>query len=112
MNTGDTDVIPKDQKRMLDKLRDLLEQQIEVIRKGEPAGKRIESLSMQAEVLVEKIKQANIPELAEYANQREQLKKLYDSLYMALSAQKADTKQQLNHIRKGKKILVTYRNNI
>ncbi len=112
MSTESIDFIPVEQMHLLDELENLLEKQIEQIHQGDPAGRRIENMSMQADVLVGKIKQAGILELAQFINRRERIKKLYDNLHLAITAQKAETAKELNHIRKGKKTIVTYRNNI
>jgi len=112
MSITNMDIVPEEKTELLNELQYLLEQQIELVHKGYPVGKRIENLSMQVDVLVEKIKQTGILELAQFRNRKEQLQKLYGRLYMAISAQKDETAQQLSHIRKGKKTIVTYRNNI
>ncbi len=97
---------------LLDELQHLLEQQIELIHKGDPAGKKIEKWSVRINIIVEEVKRTGILESAQFKNQREKIKKLYDCLYMEISAQKDQTEQQLNQVRKGKKTIVTYRNNI
>ena len=97
---------------LLDELQHLLEQQIELIHKGDPAGKKIEKWSVRINIIVEEVERTGILELAQFKNQREKIKKLYDCLYMEISAQKDQTEQQLNQVRKGKKTIVTYRNNI
>jgi hypothetical protein len=97
---------------MLDELQSLLEEQIKLARRGNPASRRIEVLSKQADWLVERIVQSGILESAEFKNRREHLKKLYDTLRLAITAQKADTSTKLNQIRRGKKTIETYRSNI
>ncbi len=100
------------QTHVLDELQSLLEEQIKLARQGNPASKRIEVLSMQADCLVGKIAQSGILESAEFRNRREHLKKLYDTLCLAITAQKADTSAKLNQIRTGKKTIRIYRSNI
>lgn len=112
MITNAIDVIPEDQNLLLEKLQDLLKKQIELVQKGDPGGKKFENLSCQANGLVKKITQEGILQLAQFARQRKQLQNLYSRLYMTISAQKDETAQQLNSIRKGKKTIVTYRNSI
>ncbi len=97
---------------MLDELQSLLEEQIKLAQRGNPASKRIEVLSKQADSLVGRIVQSGILESAEFKNRREHLKKLYDTLRLAIAAQKADTSTKLNQIRRGKKTIETYRSNI
>ncbi len=100
------------QTHVLDELQSLLKEQIKLARQGNPASKRIEVLSMQADCLVGKIAQSGILESAEFRNRREHLKKLYDTLCLAITAQKADTSAKLNQIRTGKKTIRIYRSNI
>jgi hypothetical protein len=112
MNTINMNMNLGEKAELLDELQHMLEQQIELIHKGDPAGKKIENWSERINVIVEEIRRTGILESAQFKNQREKIKKLYDCLCMAISAQKDQTEQQLNHVRKGKKTIVTYRSNI
>ena len=112
MNTNNIDIVPEKKKELIDKLQDLLEEQIELVQMADPAGKKIEILSNRADVLVEEIKRAGILELAQFNDRKEKIQKLYDGLCLAISAKKDETAQELNRVRKGKKTLVTYRSNI
>ena len=112
MNTNNMNVSLEENKELLDELQHMLEQQIELIHKGDPAGKKIEKMSERINVIVEEVKRTGIIESAQFKSQREKIKKLYDCLYMEISAQKDQTEQQLNRLRKGKKTIVTYRSNI
>lgn len=112
MSSISTNVVPEEKAELLDELQNLLEQQIELIHKGDSSGKKFENLSERINILIEKIRQVGILELAQFKKQREKINKLYDCLYMAISAQKDQTEQQLNLVRKGKKAIVTYRSNI
>jgi len=95
---------------LLDDLQSLLEKQIELAKQGNISD--VEVLSKQTSSLVEKIAQAGIIELAEFKNRREQLQKLYKDLCLAVTAQRADVTEKLSRVRKGKKTIETYRNNI
>jgi len=97
---------------MLDELQALLQEQLELSHQGNSAGERIEVLGKQADCLVEKIVQAGILERAEFENQKKKLKKSYEDLHLAITAQKADTSEKLIHIRRGRNIVETYRSNI
>ncbi len=97
---------------MLDELQSLLEQQLELAHQGNSAGKRIEVLGKQADCLVEKITQAGILERPEFESQKRKLKKSYEELHLAITAQKADTSQKLYYVRRGRNIVETYRSNI
>jgi hypothetical protein len=100
-----------EQIKILDELQGLLEMQLKLAHRGNSAGKKIEALSKQADLLVEKIAQAGILELPEFKTQKENLKKLYEKLHLALTAQSADTAEKLSQVRRGRKIVETYRGN-
>jgi uncharacterized protein YicC (UPF0701 family) len=95
---------------LLDDLRSLLEKQIKLAQQGNIS--EVEVLSRQAGSLVEKIEQTRILESAEFENRRERLQKLYDSLCLAVTAQRADIAEELSRVRKGKKTVRTYRSNV
>ena len=57
MMTKTTAIIPVDQNLLLEMLQELLEKQIKLLRKGDPAGKKFEELSFAADALVKKITQ-------------------------------------------------------
>ena len=97
---------------MLDELQGLLEKQLELAHQGNSASEQIEVLGRQADCLVEKITQAGILERAEFESQKKRLKKSYEALHLAISAQKAETSENLIQVRRGKKIVGTYRRNI
>jgi len=96
---------------MLDELQSLLQQQIELAHQGNSAGERIEVLGRQADCLVEKITQAGILERPEFESQKKNLRKSYEDLCLAITAQKADTSEKLCHVRRGRNIVETYRSN-
>ena len=96
---------------MLDELQGLLEQQLELAHQGNTAGEQIEALCRQADCLVREITQAGILEQPEFENQKKKLKKSYENLHLALTAQKADTAEKLSQVRRGRKIVETYRGN-
>jgi len=98
-----------EQIQLLDCLQSLLEKQIKLARHGNIGD--IEILSEQAE-LVEKIAGTQILESGELKNRKEQLKKLYSDLNLALFAQKDDVAEKLKQIQKGIKIVQAYRRNI
>lgn len=100
------------EENMVTELQSLLEQQIELVKHGNSAGGRIEVLSAQADSIVHKIKRAKILEQPGFENQRKQLQELYDSLYLSLTCQKAEVADKLGNVRRVRKIVGKYRNNI
>jgi len=110
MSIDSIEIIPDGQMHLLDGLQGLLEKQIELARKGKI--NEIEVLSKQAGSLVGKIARSGVFESAEFRSRREQLRKLYQNLCLALAAQKAETAEKLSQVRRGKKTIEVYRNNI
>jgi len=91
-------------------LQSLLEKQIRLARQGNI--NEVEVLSKQASSLVGEIARSGILESAEFRSRREQLRKLYQDLCLALTAQKAEIAKELSRVRKGKKTVEVYHNNI
>lgn len=112
MTTKTVDVITSDKNQLLEELQNLLERQIKMLQKGDPAGKKFEELSFQADELVKQIIQEGLLQSARFAGCRSHLQKLYERLNMMISAQKDETARQLNRLRKGKKTIVMYRKNV
>ena len=99
-----------DEQTCLDELRNMLKKQITLARQGNV--NEIEALSKQASSLVGKIAMLGILESPECKSQRESLQKLYQELYLALTAQQAENTKELNRVRRGKKTIATYGGNI
>lgn len=91
-------------------LQNLLEKQTQLLKRGNISG--IESLARQANSLIDQIARAGLLEHAEFADHREKLKRLYNDLYIAIAAQKADVSKDLSELHRGKRMIMTYRNNI
>ncbi|MFC1794244.1 hypothetical protein ACFL3Q_11725, partial [Planctomycetota bacterium] len=68
--------------------------------------------SLTASCLVKEITQAGILDRPEFENQKKKLKKSYEDLHLALTAQKAETSEKLIQVRRGRNIVETYRSNI
>jgi hypothetical protein len=109
MSTNSVEIIP-DEQIHLDKLQKLLAKQIGLARQGNV--NEIEALSKQSNSLVGKIARSGILESPEFKMQREQLRKLYQDLYLALTAQQAENAKELSRVRRGKKTIATYGGNI
>jgi len=113
MSTNNTDVIGDDQIHLLDELQVLLEKQIELARQG--SIRDVGILSERGAWLVGKIVQTGILDATNPAldvGRREQLRKLYEDLCLAIAAQKADVSEKLSRVRKGKKTIHAYRSHI
>jgi len=106
MTAVDNKHISRASENLINDLQALLEKQIEMAHKGNVTG--VESLSKQANSLIEKCTQSNILKHPDLKNQHEKLKKLYEQLSLAIAAQKAETAEQLSRIRKGRKTLSVY----
>ena len=109
MSIDNVEIIP-DEQIHLDELRNILKKQIGFARQGNVNA--IEALSKQSNSLVGKIARSGILESPEFKNQREQLRKSYQDLCLALTTQQAENAKELSQVRKGKKTIATYGGNI
>lgn len=96
--------------KLLDDLQHLLEKQLILARQGSVSGVR--ALSKKSDSLVRKITEEKSLESVEYRGRRQQLRKLYTDLCLALKAQKDETGLALSRVRSGKKAVAAYRNSI
>jgi hypothetical protein len=110
MKKDNTEIVSFDQANLLDDLQELLKRQIASARNG--CISDVESMCRQADVLVRKIAQMGFLNQPDFEVRRKQLQKLYNDLCLAITAQKDQTEQSLTHVRRGKKAIATYRNNI
>jgi hypothetical protein len=94
----------------LDELQSLLERQIELARQGSIS--EVESLSEQAGSLVGEAAQWGILKSVEFENRRERLQKLYKDLCLTITGQKAGASAELSRLRRGRRTVKAYRNNI
>ena len=112
VNNNGAMMIQNEKTQLLDELGNLLEKQIELAQQGNSDNRHFEPLSKQANLVVEKITKERILELPEFKNRREHLQKLYQHLCLVITAQKTETVEELSRVRKGKKTVGIYRNNI
>ena len=99
-----------EQTQLLDGLQSLLERQIELAQQANIGD--VELLSEQTTYLVEKIAQTGVLESAEFENRRERLQKLYHQLNLVITARRDETDETLSRVRRGKKTVEAYGNNI
>ena len=99
-----------EQTQLLDDLQSLLERQIELAQQANIGD--VELLSERTTYLVEKIAQTGILESAEFENRRERLQKLYHKLNLVITARRDQTDETLSRVRRGKKTVEAYGNNI
>ena len=95
---------------LLDQLQGLLEQEIACVRRGHAEGLGL--LGRKTEPLVQEIVRAGFLQLPEFADRRAHLRQLYGSLSLMMTARKAEIGGELASLRKGRKMLRTYRNTI
>jgi hypothetical protein len=99
-----------EQTQLLDGLQSLLERQIELAQQANIGD--VELLSEQATYLVGKIAQTGVLESAEFENRRERMQKLYHQLNLVITARRDQADETLSRVRRGKKIVEAYGNNI
>lgn len=112
MNTNVAEIAPEEQTYLLNKLKKMLEEQIQIIHQGNTNDDRIDDFNKQAESIVGKIVETGILEIEELSQQRENLKKLYNILNLAVIAQRNETAKNIKEIRRGKKTIEVYRGSL
>ncbi len=95
---------------LLDELQGLLEKQIALAQQGDIG--EAEVLIEQAGSLTERISDTGILKLPEFKNRKELLQKLYETLCLSVSAKKAGVGGELSQIRRGRRTIETYRDNM
>ena len=91
-------------------LEGLLTRQIDLVRQGQV--REVETLAEQAGELVEHMSSSGMFKSAEFADRRDDFKRLYSNLCLGLGAERARTAEQLSQVRKGMKTVSTYRRNM
>jgi len=110
MNVQSFENNPDEEQQLLSDLQHLLEKQIELAHQGDISA--VEMVSKQASDLAKKITQTEILKQTAFKDQRQRLQSLYANLCLVLTAEKTNVADQLKHIRKGKKAIACYHNNI
>jgi hypothetical protein len=104
--------VANEQVRLLGELEGLIRKQIELAHQGDSAGERFALLTDRAGLVVERITQLGPAGSQEYQRRFEMLRELYETLSLVLAAEKADVCEELGRIRRGRKIIGTYRSTI
>lgn len=98
------------QAQLLKKLQRLLDEQNDLTRQGKLG--EVQALCEQASSVIEEVSWAGILELDEFAGERKRLARSYENLRLTLSDQKDEVSRELNRIRKGRRTIGVYRDNI
>ncbi len=91
---------------LLDSLKNLLEKQIEMVRKSN--FRRVEELAAQADSIVAKIIGTKTFERSEFDTARNNISSLYKRLELILITGEDSVKKQLRQVSDGRKMLQTY----
>jgi hypothetical protein len=100
----------KDWDVILDNLQKLLEKQLAFAREG--GFREVAMLSEQVDSVVGRISQAGVFEKPEFKARQEKLRSLYRELELAITAEKAQVSGQLDHVRKGRRVMEVYKHNL
>ena len=112
MSTGNMEISSSEQRYLLNELLGLLDNQLELANQGVSTGEEFNALTAKTASIVSKLAQSKVLKSAEFKNQHEQLRKLYKDLCLALVAEQTETADAINRVRKGKKTIEVYRNNL
>ncbi len=100
----------KDWEVILDNLQKLLEKQLDFAREG--GFREVAMLAEQVDMVVGKISQAGVFEKPEFKARQEKLRALYKELELAITAEKTEVSGQLDHVRKGRRVMEVYKHNL
>ena len=112
MNSNSSETAQQEDIMLLNRFTKMLEEQINIIQSSNISGGKFEAFAERIQPFVDEIACKGLLDMEKFRQQREYIKRLYDNLNIAIIANKNETGKYLNHIRKGKKTLVKYRNTI
>lgn len=112
MSTDNVGNTTDEQTYLLNELLTLLDNQLELTHKGVSTGEEFNTLAAKIASIANKLAQSKVLEFAQFKNQHEQLRKSYKDLCLTLAAEQAETADAINRVRKGKKTIEAYRNNL
>ena len=110
-NSDDVEFTFDHQVRLVDELKSVLTDQLQLARQGNSTNKQFGVLTSKASALVKEIERTGILDRNELRYRRETLRKRYENLCLIVAAQKANVCRELSRIRKGKKTISVYRTN-
>ncbi len=112
MDIDGPEIIPGEQIRLLDHLENLLKKQLELAHQGDSASEQFNVLATKAGSLVGKMRLFGVVDSGELQYRREKLRKLYENLCLVVAAERADVGDELSRIRRGRKVIGTYRGTV
>jgi hypothetical protein len=112
MSINRAQIIPDDHVRLLDALESLLKKQLELAHQGDLTNGTFDALTSRTDALVQEIVSLGALNSHELRDRCNQLQRLYAALCLVVAAEKADVSEELVRIRRGRKIIATYRRSI
>jgi hypothetical protein len=93
-------------------LEKLIQEQVTLIKKGKDDTVRLEQLSRQADVLTRKIVQMKILDEPDMQDSKRSLRKAFEALALVISAEQKQISDSLKKIRKVRKTIGAYKQNL
>jgi len=112
MDVDGAQIIPDEQMRLLDQLEGLLKKQLELAHQGDSTSEQFSVLTTEADSLVAKARSLGVVDSGAFRCRCEQLRELYEKLCLVVAAERAEVCEGLGRIRRGRKIIGTYRRTI
>jgi hypothetical protein len=109
MDVNGAQIIPDEQTHLLDQLEGLLKKQLELAHQGHSTSEPFSVLTAEADSLVATVRSLGVVDSGALRYRCEQLRELYEKLCLVVAAERAEVREGLGRIRRGRKIIGTYR---
>jgi hypothetical protein len=93
-------------------LEKLIQEQVTLIKKGKDDTVRLEQLSRQADLLTREIAQMKILDEPDMQDSKKELRKAFETLALAISAEQKQITEDLKRLRKASKTIGAYKQNL
>jgi len=111
ISSHDLETASDERMRLLNELHNLLEKLLQLAQQGNSTNEKFGVLTSKASSLVKEIERTGILDRDELQHRREKLRKRYENLCLIIAAEKANACRELSQVRRGKKVVETYRGN-
>lgn len=112
MNRDGAQMIADEPVHLLDELESVLKKQLELAHQGDSTSEQFSVLTAKADSLVAKVRSLGVVDSGAFRYRCEQLRELYEKLCLVVAAERAEVREGLGRIRKGRKMIALYHQNV